>query len=72
MKPDCNHCLHVRRFLSQDGTLLFCHRVVPARIQNGMGRDVLVERDSIPEPQRPPGNKCGPEGIHFQQGEAIQ
>ena len=32
----------------------------------GVGSDCGFERDSYPEPQRVVGDKCGPEGRHWQ------
>lgn len=60
MTHDCADCRHVgwhRRGTTSER--LICRR---APYQ----RTAVFERDSIPEPQRKPGDKCGPEGRHWE------
>lgn len=41
------------------------------RFTYGDGVSCVRERDSLPEPQRVDGDKCGPEGKHWTMREAV-
>ena len=54
-------CMRTRT--ARDGTLMLHERV---------GSNPLFERDSLPEPQRVDGDKCGPKGIHWTPAKEIK
>ena len=64
--PACNTCFH-HRLDAQDRDR--CTRIQHRRgglIQKRKdGFNCTFERDSVPEPQRVDGDKCGPTGIHW-------
>ena len=59
VQPTCLTCRHHGRYgVGTAGERLICTRAPHQP-------SCPFERDSIPEPQRPAGDKCGPDGQHW-------
>ena len=58
-QPTCIACRHHGRY----GVGTASERLICTRAPHQPS--CPFERDSIPEPQRPSGDKCGPEGRHW-------
>lgn len=71
--PTCETCGHsalVQHAVWDEHKRLRCMRTRTARdgskmLPEGVGSNPLFERDSMPEPQRGPLDKCGPDGKHW-------
>ena len=58
----CETCAHSGKI---NGDVNLVSRLICKR--SPRQQSCVFERDAIPEPQRPAGSKCGPEGVHYRE-----